>query len=366
MDRPPEEAAPAAVQSGRTRRAARPRGIASTIQRTDIDMKKTLLALAAASLLATAVQAQVHVSGRLNSALGKAVGSDDRAVFDIANSLLAFSGLEKLNSRYSALFGFEHRFFSNNGADASTGGRTFWNGYSFVGLKHADYGYLLLGRFYTAAFMAIQDRLDPFRGNTVAALRGAGLTPFGYYLPQHMALLTANYPLIKARNAQSIYYSLRSSAWRGQGFDFKVNIAATPAGQPDRPWSVGANYRVGDLFVGIGHEDSWGVNDELTTLGASYDLGPVTLAAGTSRGRDNANRRYKGYLVGGTWTVSPAGSVQFGYATSELGGTDLYKKFGIGYRHALSKRVTLYADAAHDSVPTSNGTGYDVGIEYIF
>lgn len=46
--------------------------------------------------------------------------------------------------------------------------------------------------------------------------RGAGLTPFGYCLPQHMALPTANDPLIKARNAQTLDYSLRSSAWRGQ------------------------------------------------------------------------------------------------------------------------------------------------------
>ena len=341
-----------------------PRESLRSIKRTD--MKKTLLALAAASVLATAAQAQVHISGRLNSAVGKTIGRDDKAVLDIANSLLAFSGLEKLNSQYAALFGFEHRFFSNDGRDASTGGRTFWNGYSFVGLKHVDYGDLLLGRFYTAAFMAIQDRIDPFRGNTVAALRGAGLTPFGYYLPQHMALLTANYPLIKARNAESIYYSLRSSAWRGQGFDFKFNIAGTPAGQPDRPWSVGANYRIGNLFVGIGHEDSWGANDELTTIGATYDLGSVTLAAGTSHGKDNANRKYKGYLLGGTWTISPIGSVQFGYATSELAGTDLYKKFGVGYRHALSKRVTLYADVAHDSVPTREEMGYDLGVEYNF
>ena len=58
--------------------------------------------------------------------------------------------------------------------------------------------------------------------------------------------------------------------------------------------------------------------------------------------------------------------MQFGYATSKLAGTELYKKLGLGYRHTLSKRVTLYADVAHDNVPTREETGYDLGIEYNF
>ena len=69
--------------------------------------------------------------------------------------------------------------------------------------------------------------------------------------------------------------------------------------------------------------------------------------------------------MGGTWTLGP-GRVQFGYGTGKLANTTLMRKIGLGYRHALSKRTTLYTDVARDNVLRSNKSGYDAGIYHTF
>src|SRR5574341_312722 len=310
-------------------------------------MKKSLLALAVLGAFAGAASAQssVTIYGKMDLGFGKSIGTEDKAIQDAAGSRLGFRGVEDLGGGLAAVFGFEHRLSPDTGV--STSSSTFWNGYSNVGLR-GGFGTVTLGRHYTAAFTDVQNQVDPFGGDTVAALRGSGIIPGS---------------IAKVRVADSVRYDIAAS-----GFKFAATIAeATQPGCttacPDRPFSFAASYAGGPLWAGLGYENPQGNNDKITTIGARYTFAPVTLRAGYSNGTNNANQKIRGYLVGATIKVG-AGDILVGYAVGKnrTTSTDLSKKLGVGYHYNLSKRTKLYADFARDSVVATEKTGYDFGI----
>ncbi|HEY2928887.1 porin [Piscinibacter sp.] len=322
-------------------------------------MKKSLLALAVLALAAGTASAQssVTIYGKVDLGLGKTIASNDKQVRDAGGSRLGFRGQEDLGGGMFAIFGFEHRLNPDTGA--STSG-TFWNGYSWVGVR-AGFGQLTLGRHYVAAFTDIQNQIDPFGGDTVAALRDISIRPGA----TSASLLTATTGAIsKTRVADSLRYDITAA-----GVKFAASFGEAPVGSPDRPWSVAANYSAGPLFVGAGYEDPEGANDKLFSIGARYGFGPVTLRLGYSDGKNNTGtgQKIRGFLVGATIKAGP-GDVLVGYGMSKnrTTSTDLSKKWGVGYRYPMSKRTFLYADIARDSVPTTEKGGYDVGIQHNF
>src|SRR5574343_1377129 len=99
-------------------------------------MKKSLIALAVLGAFAGVASAQssVTIYGKLNIEAGKAIGSEDKTLMDVAGSRLGFKGVEDLGGGLAATFGIEHRFNPQDGNSNST---RFWNGYSKVGVKGA-------------------------------------------------------------------------------------------------------------------------------------------------------------------------------------------------------------------------------------
>jgi len=310
-------------------------------------MKKSLLALAVLALAAGTASAQssVTIYGKVDLGLGKPINTKDKQVLDGGGSRLGFRGQEDLGGGMFGIFGFEHRLSPDTGASTSA---TFWNGYSWVGLR-AGFGQLTLGRHYVAAFTDIQNQIDPFGGDTVGALRESGMRPGS---------------IAKTRTPDSIRYDITAA-----GVKFAASIGEAPAGSPDRPWSIAGNYSAGPVFVGVGYEDPEGANDKLFSVGARFGVGPVTLRAGYSDGKNNTGtgQKVRGFLFGATIKAGP-GDVLVGYAASKnrTTSTDLSKKWGVGYRYPMSKRTFLYADIARDSVPVTNKGGYDVGIQHNF
>jgi predicted porin len=257
--------------------------------------------------------------------------------------------VEDLGGGLAAVFGFEHRFNPDTGTDASGAAAKFWNGYSNVGLR-GGFGAVTLGRHYTAAFTDVQNQVDPFGGDTVAALRDIGM---------RQGTTT------KVRVDDSIRYDIAAS-----GFKFAASIAeATQSGAnagPDRPFSFAASYAGGPLWVGLGYENPANANDKSTSAGIRYTFAPVTLRAGLSNGTDASNNKVKGYLVGATINVGAAGSILAGYSTVKTASTTQAKKLAVGYRHNLSKRTFLYVDFARDSKVVTEKTGYDFGLQHNF
>jgi predicted porin len=323
-------------------------------------MKKSLIALAALGAFAGAASAQssVTLGGKLDLGVGKSIGSADKGLQDAGGSRLTFLITEQLSPGLRAIGGFEHRLNPDDGTSASN---NFWNGFSWVGLQ-GGFGRVTMGRMYTSTFTgfgAIQNQIDPFGGDTVAALRGIGM------------LIGGGGPAIgQVRNANAIRYDFSAS-----GFNFSFDIgeagknsagAAAPA-VVDRPMSFSANYSAGPLFVGLGIENPGGANDKLTNVGARYKLGAVTLRGAVSKGTTNTNVSAKGYLVGANMALG-AGDLRVGYAESKLGSVTSAKRASVGYHYDLSKRTKIYADFAKGggSTVTTQKSGYDFGIQHNF
>lgn len=308
-------------------------------------MKKSLLALAVLGAFAGAASAQSSVTlyGKLDLGFAKAAGSADKQVADGSSSRVGFRGVEDLGGGLKALFQFEHRFNPDTGTVTNT---AFWHGLSTVGLG-GSFGTVNLGRQYTAAFSLITNVIDPFGGDTVAGLRGESLTK----------------SVARLRTENSVRYDGAFG-----GLKVAADIAETPAGGVDRPYSVAAQYAAGPFMVAASYDNPTGANDNLATLGGSYTFGPAKVSLGIGRGDNNSNVRVKQALAGVTVSVGAAGQVLAGYAQEEVGTADATKKVSLGYRHNLSKRTQLYTDVTrvNDLLSKTEKTGYDFGVIHTF
>lgn len=312
-------------------------------------MKKSLLALAVLGAFAGAASAQSSVTlyGKVDLGVGKATGSADKQVRDGAGSRVGIKGVEDLGGGMKALFGFEHRFSPDTGMDTTTEGKTptstFWNGYSTVGLG-GTFGTVNLGRQYTSAFTLAQDVFDPFGGYTVAGLRDSALS----VAPARL------------RVANSIRYDGTFG-----GVKIAADIAERTTGT-DRPYSVAAQYAAGPFMAAISYENPEGATDKLLDVGVAYTFGPAKLALAGVSGRTAGDLAVKGYLIGATVNVGPAGRVLVGYAQNKVGTGSADKKASVGYRHDLSKRTFLYTDFTRVNKLATEKTGYDFGVQHNF
>lgn len=332
-------------------------------------MQKSLIALAVLGAFAGAASAQssVTIYGKLDLAVGKLAGSEDKQVMDNTGSRLGFRGVEDLGGGLKAVFGIEHRFSPDTGMDTTLEASNaavaqgkpatpvrFWNGYSTVGLV-TQFGMVNLGRQYTPAFIMLQNQIDPFGGDTVAAGRDVGMRFGG---------------TSKVRVADSIRYDLSVA-----GFNFGASIAEGNAGNgggaagDDKPVSLAANYAAGPFWVGIGYENPASDEDKVWNIGGRYNFGFATLAAGYGKGTTAAGADVKGWLIGATVPVG-AFDLKAMYATNKIDGGAELKKAGIGAHYNLSKRTKVYADAAKiggsGTIGLESKTGYDLGIQHNF
>lgn len=344
-------------------------------------MKRSLFALAALTAFAgaTFAQSSVTIGGKLDLAVGKKIGSADKGIFDTPGSRLNFGGREDLGGGMFAVFGIEHRFNPDDGTDASAGKANFWNGYSWVGLS-GGFGTVRIGRDYTSAFITVQNQIDPFGGDQIPSLRQSSL----------------QIAPAKVRFANGVKYF---NSFGGLGVSFDMSEAGTdtsgavpaPAAAgstpaqikaangailsvKNRPWSGSVTYAAGPVWLGFSHENPGGDKDKLSTLGARFAIGSLTLRAGTSFGTNVFDEKVKGYILAANYRMG-AGDLRVGYAmnkTDDNTATETKaKRIGIGYHYDLSKRTKVYADVARDTSKATtllkdNPTGYDFGIQHNF
>lgn len=335
-------------------------------------MKKSLLALVVLGAFAGAASAQssVVIFGKIDQAFAKPIGTKNKQIMDTAGSRIAFRGSEDLGGGLSAVFAFEHRFNPDTGA-VSTG--TFWEGFSFVGVKSASLGGVTVGRQYTSSFLNLQNNVDPFAGETVAALRtifmgaayGASVTANDTY--NTWAGGASGVGPAKGRQNNMVKYSHTFS-----GVSLSADIAERNGADVKRPYSVALTYAGGPFWGGLAFENAGGQYDRVLNVAAKYTFGgKFTLSAGLSDGRINVatNNKLRSYIVGGNFNVG-SGDIKVGYAAAKVAGVSTNSRFGVGYHHNLSKRTKLYVDLARESKPilgtTGDKSGYDLGIQHQF
>lgn len=345
-------------------------------------MKKSLLALAVLGAFAGGAYAQSSVTlyGKIDQSFAKQVASKDKTIADnggAGGSRFGLMGNEDLGNGLYALFRLEAGITPDTGA-AST---PFWNRYAYVGIGSKTYGQLTLGRVENGAWDVLNS-VDPFGGDTAAALRDVGMTlRTTSYDNSTNASATNGTTLDVRRINNAARYDLSY-----QGFKFSASVAERPttaAGDSingdKKPWALGGSYTYGPAYVGLAYEHLGTDKGRLASIAAAYNFGFVKVSGGYSDGRDASDNAVKGFLIG---ALVPYGQFNFkaGYAQSKVeslvvDGNDnaTLKKFGLGGEYKLSKRTKIYADYAriagditNDSIGDKNKNGYDIGIQHNF
>ncbi|NDY90018.1 porin [Ideonella livida] len=310
-------------------------------------MHKTLLATAALLALPLTAAAQstpaLTIYGKVDVGQRRAIGEDKFQTATGSDSRVGFKGTHDLGDGYQAFFGFEHRFFPDTGATDGV----MWKGVAQVGVQGA-FGKLGMGRQYIPAFSLVQNVIDPFGGDTVAAVRDAGL----------------RLGIAKVRVDGSVRYD---GTFGGLSVALSTADAAkaSTAADASRPFSAAVQWKSGPLLLAAGVEDPADAKDELSTVGAVYNFGVAKVSAGYSTGTTKDDLSVKGYVLGLAVPMGK-GEIKAAYGNQKKEGVTTVAKLGLGYHHAWSKQLTVYTDVGNDSKAAAHKTGFDLGLKYEF
>ncbi|MCK2128111.1 porin [Thauera aromatica] len=303
-------------------------------------MNKKLIALAMAGLFAAPVaiaQSNVTVYGIVDAYLAYAKAGDNKRIGvdsgGLYGSRLGFRGTEDLGNGLKAVFTLEYSITVDQ--NEGPGGGPLRARQQFVGLQGA-FGQISLGRQYAP-------------GYAIARYDAAGGVPFG---PQALMAGAAGSTIVPASPARWD----NSIAYRAPKFGNLSMSAIYSLGEKNQDqdrrtgdrWAVAADYANGPLAIGLIYQHGRQVvavtaeDQKDFALGASYNFGAVSLFA-TYQTVDTGDTD-KVWHVGGRVPVGPGGSYAFiAYGELDADNGDKSASAGvIGYRHALSKRTSLY------------------------
>ncbi|MEO8598975.1 MAG: porin [bacterium] len=329
-------------------------------------MKKTLIALAVLGSIAGVAQAQsaVTIYGKLDVGVTKTTGQATKMDHN-HNSRLGFKGSEDLGGGLSAIFQLENRFFADTGvlkttSDAPAGTQQLFQAQSNVGLK-GNFGTVRLGRIYNPVD-DIAVAMDPFGQDGIGAMQLNALA-----VTRQDNSLRYDSPDFSGFGAQAIY-SLGEKP-----------VGVTVANQNDG-YGVAATYNNGPISLAAGWNRKTNTNNSnYASIGGGYTFGPAKIMAlyedAKIKNVGATEQKQKNALIGLAYNIG-AGTINASYG--QLKNADLLnqnhkdKKFALGYTHNLSKRTSLYADIARTDLDVANKAGndkinaYEVGVTHNF
>jgi len=352
-------------------------------------MNKKVMAVAVAAALAApaAALAQTTIYGRFNAELSPAAGQMDTAAgqsrktvdgFNSGASYVGVRGEEKLGGGNSVWYQCETRARWGADLNPSQGTCGICDRNSALGVK-GGFGNFFVGRWDTA--------IETQSGNT----RFVGST--GFQGAQHILTEDQAGAISFAQRVQNSY-NYESPDWSGFSFGLSatskggaLNTTPSPAIENGRIYSGYGKYQAGPLLVWGGYEKHTdgqtvasggldGTSESMTTLGASYVLGPVKFGftftdfdADTDTIGNDLKR--KSWLIGADWKVTPAGTVRVAFMEAgEYKGSDGFentgaKQYNIHYIHAFSKRTwgaIYYVKVDNDSNGFYNYHGFNTNV----
>ena len=340
-------------------------------------MKKTLIALAVLGSVAGVAQAQstVTVYGKLdqgvrdlsnkNSSTSATNADSPVQLTHRATSRIGFKGTEDLGGGLSAIFQFENRFNADDGTvNGASNGAALFHAQSNVGLK-GNFGTVRLGRVYNPVD-DINAALDPFGQD------GIGSNLFS--------------PVAITRNNNAIRYDSTNFSGFSASAIYQLKEADVAPGSAiaNNGYGVAANFANGPLSVMAGYNKAANSDDShYWVIGGAYTFGPAKVSLGYEKSDIKAAYapnggpaiaagklgKSKDVIVGLTYTVG-AGMINAAYSQIKFDNTNFTdKKLAIGYTHNLSKRTSLYANAARTdwgnaAADTTNGA--EIGVTHNF
>jgi predicted porin len=369
-----------------------------------LEMKKTLVALAALAVTSAFAQSSVTLSGvadvglTYNSGNGDKQGSEKILLGSGNNNRIIFSGVEDLGGGLAATFAFQLRLDPTTGNNergtaviglngpavapnasgvgvpaATPTSRPLFQGESTVGLR-GGFGSIKMGRWLTAVQLLNGGMLDPWGVTTV----GGSVYATGFASDYAQGG--------EGRIGNGLFYT--SPNFGGFSVLYSQGFLKGPTG--GRNSSIAGTFNNGPINVMLGYERNR-AKDTLVQLGGNYDLGVAKLYAGYGniKGGKTADRAGMSYLATASGAqVAPGGNIKdytigvnvpLGAATARAGysrwnfngatGAKNESKIGLGVNYALSKRTAIYSDLANTTrknAGLSNVTGFDLGIAHSF
>jgi predicted porin len=319
----------------------------------NFDLQSKLLAAACTVLAAGTASAQsnVAISGSLDVGVFRDTAGA-KNVGTIQRSHLQFAGTEDLGNGLAATFRLRHRLDVDTGTPEGNGSKPFWHGESTVGLK-GDFGALRLGR----ALDAIQGQdwaFDPWENYDRIASPAWDLWHWNY-----SADPTGGG---SGRVANAVFYD--SPKWADLSFHF--------SGSPESPEGAVAKTRAAALLYNNGTvrallgsgKNSAGATE--TSIGLRGNFGPVSVMGLYNVSETATDSKAKVTTLGAMYTIG-ATTLKAGWGQADVDGVKKEQLTSIGARYALSKRTSVYGDAASKRYPTiGTKPTYGFGVTHAF
>jgi len=335
-------------------------------------MRLPLITCALLALIPAAAQAQSSVTmfGIADAGLVRESGGTAGTLTKISSGIgsvsrLGFRGNEDLGGGWSANLLLEMGLKLDTGEIDSAG--SIFNRQAYVGLKHASYGALTLGRQYTPYYNTLGGVADPFTTGYAGSIKN--LFPTGGNNTRASNTVLYVSPSLKGVTGELAYtlgeQAGSSSAGRQFGgalaysqgalnvrfaFNRRNNDTATVAAKHGRNAVLAANYNFGAAKLYLAYGQDKGPNSA-PLPNTSNPFGGVRPIASL----DGAE-----YLVG--LAIPAAGGTILASYISKDDDTAFNQdatQAALGYSYPLSKRTSLYT--AYAKISNKRGAGYTVG-----
>jgi len=382
-----------------------------------MQLNKLTAALVASMAVSTAAVAQsgssVTLYGILDGGLryqsvsvanGSGVSNFGAAYGQQSGNRFGLRGVESLGGGNSIMFQLENGFDLGNGT-MQQGGRLFGR-QAWVGVQNTSYGDVRLGRMTNLASDWLVNAVDPF---------GAG---FGQLNMGH-AFTSGN--TLRLDNTLMYRSPVMNGFQAGLGYSFATGLTSNggttgynfATSDNSRQLTLGAKYANGPVYAALAYDKAYasetsaqnGQSINNWSLGGTYDLKVVKLAAGYGQTRDGfwagsgaggtgatlgvnpANNNsalvfapgvgYNSYILGATVPVNPVSRVMLSWTmiAPNTNMQDAYNaqnqsSYNIGYSYDFTKRTNAYAYAGQSvnyaTVDTAKSTVVGVGLRHQF
>jgi len=310
-----------------------------------------LVASAALGCSMAHAQSSVAISGSLDIGVFRDT-ADKWNVGTIQRSHLQFAGTEDLGGGLAATFKLRHRLDLDTGTPEGNGSKPFWHGESTVGLK-GGFGAVRLGRA-TDAIQSQDWAFDPWENYDRIASPAWDLWHWNYSADPHGGG--------SGRAANSIFYDSPTLA------NTALHVSYSPetvAGDVAKTRAASLVYNNGAIRALLGaaknsagaSEGSIGLRGQLDAL-ALMGLYNVSKTAGGSKAKTSTLGAM--YNLGLTTLKAAWGQV-------DVDGVKKERLVSFGASYSLSKRTSLYADAASKRFPNVGSKNtYGAGLTHSF
>jgi predicted porin len=296
-------------------------------------------------------QSNVTISGGLDIGVFRDT-ADKWNVGTIQRSHLQFAGTEDLGGGLAATFKLRHRLDLDTSLPEGAGSKPFWHGESTIGLKGA-FGAVRLGRA-TDAIQSQDWAFDPWENYDRIASPAWDLWHWNYSADPHGGG--------SGRAANSIFFD--SPAFANTALHVSYS-PETVTGDVAKTRAASLVYNSGTIRALIGAaKNSAGASE--ASIGLRGQLDALTLMGLYNVSKTVGGSKAKTSTLGAMYSLGLT-TLKAGWGQVDVDGIKKERMFALGASYSLSKRTSVYGDAASKRFPNVGAKStYGVGLTHSF